>query len=39
LREVVCPILEFKEEKQTFAKVEEGKVNFFLSSIRSFAVS
>jgi hypothetical protein len=30
LREVVCLVLEFKEEKQTFIKVEEGKVDFFL---------
>jgi hypothetical protein len=29
LREVVCPILEFREEKRTFAKVEGGKVDFF----------
>jgi hypothetical protein len=26
---VVCPILEFREEKRTFAKVEGGKVDFF----------
>jgi hypothetical protein len=30
LREVVCPVLEFRKEKRTFAKVEEGKVDFFL---------
>jgi hypothetical protein len=29
LREVIYPILEFKEKKQTFAKIEEGKINFF----------
>jgi hypothetical protein len=29
LREVVCPILEFREEKWTFAKVEKEKVDFF----------
>ena len=25
-----CPVLEFKEEKQTSTKVEGGNVNFFL---------
>jgi hypothetical protein len=30
LREVVRPVLKFKEEKQAFAKVEGGKVDFFL---------
>jgi hypothetical protein len=27
---VVYPILKFRKEKWTFAKVENGKVNFFL---------
>jgi hypothetical protein len=26
---MVCPVLEFMEEKRTFAKIEEGKVDFF----------
>jgi hypothetical protein len=30
LREIVYPILEFREEKWTFAKVKRGKVDFFL---------
>ena len=30
LGEVFCPVLEFKEEKWTFTKVERGNVNFFL---------
>jgi hypothetical protein len=30
LREVVCPVLELREEKRTFVKVEGGKVDFFL---------
>jgi hypothetical protein len=30
LREVICPVLELREEKRTFVKVEGGKVNFFL---------
>jgi hypothetical protein len=29
LREAVGPVFEFREEKQTFAKVEEEKVDFF----------
>jgi hypothetical protein len=29
LREVVCPILKFSEEKQTFIKVGKEKVDFF----------
>jgi hypothetical protein len=29
LREVVCPVLELREEKQTFVKVGGGKVDFF----------
>jgi hypothetical protein len=29
LREVVCPVLELREEKQTFVKVEGGNVDFF----------
>jgi hypothetical protein len=29
LREVVCPVLEFREEKRTFGKVEGEKVDFF----------
>jgi hypothetical protein len=28
LREVVCPVLEFTEEKRTFVKVKGGKVDF-----------
>jgi hypothetical protein len=31
LREVFCSVLEFREEKRTFVKVEGGNVNFFLS--------
>ena len=27
---MVYPVLEFREEKQTFAKVERGNVDFFL---------
>jgi hypothetical protein len=30
LREVFCPVLKFKEEKRTFAKVEGVNVDFFL---------
>jgi hypothetical protein len=30
LREVFCLVLEFREEKQTFAKIEQGNVDFFL---------
>jgi hypothetical protein len=30
VEEVFCLVLEFKEEKQTFVKVEGGNVNFFL---------
>jgi hypothetical protein len=26
---MIYPVLEFREEKQTFAKVEEGNVDFF----------
>jgi hypothetical protein len=29
---VAYPVLEFREEKQTFAKVKGGNVDFFLSS-------
>jgi hypothetical protein len=29
LKEVVCPVLEFREEKRTFAKFKGGKVDFF----------
>jgi hypothetical protein len=29
LREVVCPVLELREEKWTFVKVGGGKVDFF----------
>jgi hypothetical protein len=29
LREVFYPVLEFREEKQTFAKVEGDNVEFF----------
>jgi hypothetical protein len=31
LREVFCPVLEFREEKRTFAKVEGGNADFFLN--------
>jgi len=31
LRDVFYPVLKFKDEKQTFAKVEGPKVDFFLS--------
>jgi hypothetical protein len=31
LRKVFCPVLEFREEKRTFAKVERGNVYFFFS--------
>jgi hypothetical protein len=34
LREVVCPVLELREEKRTFVKVEGGKVDFFLKKKR-----
>ena len=27
---MVYPVLEFREEKRTFAKVEEGNVDFFV---------
>jgi hypothetical protein len=30
---VVYPVLEFREEKQTFVKVERGNVDFFLSAL------
>jgi hypothetical protein len=29
LREVICPVLELREEKRTFVKVGGGKVDFF----------
>jgi hypothetical protein len=29
LREVVCPVLKFREEKRIFVKIEGGKMNFF----------
>jgi hypothetical protein len=29
MEEVICSVLEFREEKWTFAKVEEGKIDFF----------
>jgi hypothetical protein len=32
---VVYPILEFKEEKQSFTEVEECKVDFFLKQARN----
>jgi hypothetical protein len=32
---MVCPILEFREEKQTFAKVGGGKVDFFSQKLTS----
>jgi hypothetical protein len=34
LREVICPVLELREEKRTFVKVGGGKVDFFLLIIR-----
>jgi len=30
MKEVNCLVLELKEEKRTFVKVEGGKVDFFL---------
>jgi hypothetical protein len=33
LREVFCPVLKFGEEKWTFAKVEEGNVDFFYAKM------
>jgi len=33
LRDVFRPVLEFRDENQTFAKVEGPKVDFFLSRI------
>jgi hypothetical protein len=36
LREVVCPVLEFKEKKRTFAKVKGEKVDLFLELIYFF---
>jgi hypothetical protein len=33
LREVFCPVLEFREKKRTFAKVKGGNVDFFLRKI------
>jgi len=32
---VVYPVLEFREEKQTFAKVEGGNVDFFLLDLEN----
>jgi hypothetical protein len=29
LREVICPVLELREEKRTFVNVGGGKVDFF----------
>jgi hypothetical protein len=29
LREVVYPVLDFREEKQTFTKIKGGNVDFF----------
>jgi len=34
LREVICPVLKLREEKRTFVKVEGGKVDFFVLSIK-----
>jgi hypothetical protein len=34
LREVICPVLELREEKRTFVKVGGGKVDFFLNKRR-----
>ena len=31
--EVIYPVLEFREEKRTFTKVEGGNVDFFLLEI------
>jgi hypothetical protein len=30
LREVICPVLELREEKRTFVKVGGEKIDFFL---------
>jgi hypothetical protein len=30
LKEVFCPVLKFREEKRTFAKIEEDNIDFFL---------
>jgi hypothetical protein len=35
LKDVFCPVLKFREEKRTFAKVERGKVDFFLEATTS----
>jgi hypothetical protein len=29
LREIVCPVLEFRKKNQTFAKVKREKMDFF----------
>jgi hypothetical protein len=29
LREVICPVLELRDEKRTFVEVGGGKVDFF----------
>jgi hypothetical protein len=34
LRVVFCPVLKFREEKRTFAKVEEHDVDIFLIGIK-----
>jgi hypothetical protein len=39
LREVFCPVLKFREEKQTFAKVERHDVDFFLIGIKKHCTS
>jgi hypothetical protein len=33
LREVICPVLELREEKRTFVKIGGGKVDFFQTTI------
>jgi hypothetical protein len=30
LRDVFCPVLEFREKKRTFMKIEKGNMDFFL---------
>jgi hypothetical protein len=38
LREVICPVLELREEKRTFVKVGGGKVDFFQERITNLVV-
>jgi hypothetical protein len=39
LKEVVCPVLKLREEKQTLVRVGGGKVDFFLLRLPSPNVS